>query len=83
MNSVSGEAAGVAATPPRVVLFDFDGVLIHGDAFHLFMRERYARSLWRPVLALLCAPLLLRVRALPAGQPPVATRGLVVSAVCQ
>ena len=59
MNSVSGEAAGVAATPPRVVLFDFDGVLIHGDAFHLFMRERYARSLWRPALALLCAPLLL------------------------
>ena len=59
MNSVSGEDAGVTTAPPRVVLFDFDGVLIHGDAFHLFMRERYARSLWRPVLALLCAPLLL------------------------
>ena len=59
MNSVSGEDPGVATTPPRVVLFDFDGVLIHGDAFHLFMRERYARSLWRPLLALLCAPLLL------------------------
>ncbi|HEY8682672.1 MAG TPA: HAD family hydrolase [Rhodanobacter sp.] len=43
----------------RVVLFDFDGVLIHGDAFYLFMRERYRRSLWRPLLALLCAPLLL------------------------
>jgi phosphatidylglycerophosphatase C len=43
----------------RVVLFDFDGVLIHGDAFYLFMRERYARSLWRKSLALLSVPLLL------------------------
>ena len=46
------------ATPP-IVLFDFDGVLIHGDAFYLFMRERYTRSLWRSLLALLCVPLLL------------------------
>lgn len=43
----------------RIVLFDFDGVLIHGDAFHLFMRQRYARSLGRKLLVLLCAPLLL------------------------
>lgn len=43
----------------RVVLFDFDGVLLHGDAFYLFVRDRYARSLWRKGLALLCAPLLL------------------------
>ncbi|WP_457383408.1 HAD family hydrolase [Rhodanobacter sp. TND4EL1] len=43
---------------PRVVLFDFDGVLIHGDAFYLFVRERY-RSLWRRLLALLSVPLLL------------------------
>lgn len=42
----------------RVVLFDFDGVLMHGDAFYLFMRERYARSLWRPLLALASVPLL-------------------------
>jgi len=47
---------------PRVVLFDFDGVLIHGDAFYLFMSERYARSLWRPLLVLLCVPLLLLQR---------------------
>ena len=51
--------AGIAAVSPRVVLFDFDGVLIHGDAFYLFMRERYACSLWRKVLALLATPLLL------------------------
>ncbi|MEP7185525.1 MAG: HAD-IB family phosphatase [Rhodanobacter sp.] len=43
----------------RVVLFDFDGVLIRGDAFYLFMRERYRRSLWRRLLALLSLPLLL------------------------
>ena len=52
-------AADAAASTPRVVLFDFDGVLIHGDAFYLFMRERYARAPWRCLLALMCAPLLL------------------------
>jgi phosphatidylglycerophosphatase C len=44
---------------PRVVLFDFDGVLIHGDSFYLFMRERYRGSPGRRLLALLSAPLLL------------------------
>ncbi|WP_254427254.1 HAD family hydrolase [Rhodanobacter sp. C01] len=43
----------------RVVLFDFDGVLIHGDAFYLFVRERYKRAPWRVLLAVLCSPLLL------------------------
>jgi len=47
------------AATARIVLFDFDGVLIHGDAFYLFIRQRYLSSLWRPLLALLCAPLLL------------------------
>ncbi len=50
------------ATPPRVVLFDFDGVLIRGDSFYQFMRERYRRSPWRCALALLCSPLLLLQR---------------------
>ncbi|MDE2307194.1 MAG: haloacid dehalogenase-like hydrolase [Xanthomonadaceae bacterium] len=50
--------AAPAATA-RVVLFDFDGVLMHGDAFRLFMRERYVRSPWRGLLALICLPLLL------------------------
>ncbi len=49
----------VAAASSRVVLFDFDGVLMHGDAFYLFVRACYARSLWRKGLALLVAPLLL------------------------
>jgi phosphatidylglycerophosphatase C len=47
------------AAAPRVVLFNFDGVLMHGDAFHLFVRERYARSLWRKGLVLIVTPLLL------------------------
>lgn len=46
---------------PAVALFDFDGVLVHGDAFALFVRERYARSLPRKALAALCAPWLLLV----------------------
>ncbi len=49
----------VAAVTPQVVLFDFDGVLMHGDAFYLFVRDCYARSLWRKGLALLVTPLLL------------------------
>ncbi|MEO5831245.1 MAG: HAD family hydrolase [Rhodanobacter sp.] len=46
---------------PRVVLFDFDGVLFRGDSFYLFMRERYRRSWWRWLPALLVSPLLLLV----------------------
>jgi phosphatidylglycerophosphatase C len=57
--SVETDAVGAGQPGARVVLFDFDGVLIHGDAFHLFMRERCRSSLWRMPLALLCAPLLL------------------------
>jgi phosphatidylglycerophosphatase C len=47
-----------AAVGPRTVLFDFDGVLIHGDAFYLFMRHRYG-SPWRKLLALFALPWLL------------------------
>ncbi len=43
----------------RVVLFDFDGVLLHGDAFYLFIRSRYARSWLRKLLVLPCLPWLL------------------------
>lgn len=57
MESVLPADCEVAA--PRVVLFDFDGVLIHGDSFYLFMRERYATSWWRKGLAVLALPWLL------------------------
>ena len=61
------EAGPVAPAAPdavesdttQIVLFDFDGVLIHGDAFYLFIRERYRRAWWRRLLALLSTPLLL------------------------
>ena len=53
----SGEvpASGVG----HVVLFDFDGVLIRGDTYFEFLRERYLGSWWRLPLALLCVPWLL------------------------
>jgi phosphatidylglycerophosphatase C len=61
----SDETQAPAALPDaaaaRVVLFDFDGVLMHGDAFALFARERYARSLGCRLIALLCAPGLILV----------------------
>jgi phosphatidylglycerophosphatase C len=50
------DAAEVTASAPRTVLFDFDGVLIHGDAFSLFMRECYERSLLRKLAGVLALP---------------------------
>lgn len=58
----------------RIVLFDFDGVLIHGDAFGLFVRERYRRSAWRKLLAMLASPWLLPTLLF---SPNRAVRGLV------
>lgn len=52
---------GAATDARRIVLFDFDGVLIRGDTFGRFVRERYARAWWRKALVLLLAPLLLLV----------------------
>lgn len=56
MNAVPAQPG---ADPARVVLFDFDGVLVRGDTFAMFIRERYARAWWRKVLVLLLAPALL------------------------
>jgi phosphatidylglycerophosphatase C len=52
---------GSAETARRVVLFDFDGVLIRGDTFAMFMRNRYARTRWRKGLVLLLSPWFLLV----------------------
>lgn len=52
---------GPQAGARRVVLFDFDGVLIHGDTFGMFMRGRFARAWWRRGLVLLASPWLLLV----------------------
>ena len=51
--------AGAGAVAPRVVLFDFDGVLFQGDSFRQFIQERYARSPVRKLLALTTLPWLL------------------------
>lgn len=53
-SSLEPAAAEAVVAAPRTVLFDFDGVLIHGDAFYLFMRDRYRRS-WLRKLGALCA----------------------------
>lgn len=59
LETVPPAAAGVRASASHVVLFDFDGVLLHGDAFNLFIRSRYARSWWRCLLVLPCVPWLI------------------------
>jgi phosphatidylglycerophosphatase C len=44
---------------PAVVVFGFDGVLTHADTLALFVRERYAQSPGRRLLAALALPWLL------------------------
>lgn len=56
-------ATAPAAVPgPRVVLFDFDGVITVADSFGQFIRHRYAQSFGRKLLALGALPWLLLVR---------------------
>ena len=50
--AASSEPAVIDAKVSCVVLFDFDGVLVHADSFGLFMRDRYKRSLLRKLLVL-------------------------------
>jgi phosphatidylglycerophosphatase C len=53
------EAGFATEEGPRVVLFDFDGVLMRGDAFTRFVRSRLRRSWWRSLIVLVLLPLLL------------------------
>jgi phosphatidylglycerophosphatase C len=50
------ESSGADASASRIVLFDFDGVLFHGDSFAMFMRHRYKQSLLSKMLVLLAMP---------------------------
>jgi phosphatidylglycerophosphatase C len=52
----------------RVVLFDFDGVLVRGDAFAKFLRARHARAWWLALPLLLLMPILLVPVALSRGR---------------
>lgn len=61
-------ASGEAAAAPRVVLFDFDGVLIRGDSFAAFVRSRYRRAPWRLLLALPIVLLTAPLAIVPRGR---------------
>ncbi|HET6906743.1 MAG TPA: HAD family hydrolase, partial [Rhodanobacteraceae bacterium] len=52
----------------RIVLFDFDGTLVHGDAYTMFIRERYRRGWWRGLLVLPIAPVLLAIAVSERGR---------------
>lgn len=52
----------------RVVLFDFDGVLVRGDSFAAFMRDRYRRAWWRGVSLLALLPLFALMAATRRGR---------------
>ncbi len=39
----------------RVALFDFDGVLVRGDAFSMWLRHRFATAWWLIIPLLLTA----------------------------
>jgi phosphatidylglycerophosphatase C len=43
----------------RVILFDFDGVLVRGDTFAKWLRQRYAQAWWLALPMVLLAPALL------------------------
>lgn len=63
--SPKNAADGTAAhAPRRVVLFDFDGVLMRGDAYTRFIRARLLGSAWRMLIALAAMPLLLPLAAI-------------------
>ena len=56
----------------RIVLFDFDGTLVHGDAYTMFIRARYRRGWWRVLPVLLISPALLPMALLRRGRLAIA-----------
>ncbi|HET9836453.1 MAG TPA: haloacid dehalogenase-like hydrolase [Rhodanobacteraceae bacterium] len=52
----------------RLVLFDFDGTLLHGDAYTMFIRAQYRRAWWRWLLVLPVAPVLLAISLTHRGR---------------
>jgi phosphatidylglycerophosphatase C len=61
------ETSGEVETP-RLVLFDFDGTLLHGDAYTMFIRRRYRRGWWRGLLVVPIAPLLALISITQRGR---------------
>ncbi|MEO7916537.1 MAG: haloacid dehalogenase-like hydrolase [Dokdonella sp.] len=68
IGSAAEPASAAGIEMPRVVLFDFDGVLVRDDLFESFLRNRFRRQPWRlmPMLPLLPALLLLCI--VPTGR---------------
>jgi phosphatidylglycerophosphatase C len=60
--------SATSGAPPRVVLFDFDGVIVRGDSFARFLRERYRRAWWRAFALLPAVPLLAAMAASRGGR---------------
>ena len=54
---------------PPIALFDFDGVLIHGDLFESFLRNRFRRQPWRLLPTLILFPVLMLLWIVPLGRP--------------
>ncbi len=53
---------------PRIVLFDFDGVLVHNDLLESFLRNRFRRQPWRLLPMLLLLPIVLLLLVVPLGR---------------
>lgn len=62
----------IGARTARVVLFDFDGTLLHGDAYTMFIHARYRRGWWRALPVLLVSPALLPMSLLRRGRLAIA-----------
>ena len=58
----------IKANEPRIVLFDFDGVLVHKDLFESFLRNRFRRQPWRLLPLLLVLPIVWLLVVLPTGR---------------
>lgn len=56
------------AKTSRIVLFDFDGVLVHKDLFGSFLRNRFSRQPWRLLPLLPALPIVISMMVVPLGR---------------
>lgn len=77
----SRSRADVNTRVRRVVLFDFDGVLIRGDAFSMWLRHRFATAWWLIVPLLLTGTLLLPAASTRQGRRLIVRWGVTLALV--